>query len=310
MTVSAKKTLVKTSSGLAGYVPFAGFVEARLGRAKCELHLLYNGCDGTSAVTNIILVHGFLCEDEQSHDYWEKTVDGVKKKGCTVYGISWDSVSAGAFYRKIFGAGAVGVEAGVASTNGVAEEEDGGGAAGGAAGAIAGVVASAAADFCAAAKKAQTVGKELAKYLIGKASVNQIQGNIVLVGHSLGARVVVFCLAELVEQNQTQLVKDAVLLAGAVSSHFEATQHAVTGKLINIYSPGDEVLAYGYGSYRKLPGVRDGVPCGLQEIASTGPKVVNFQYTNPFTGTESHTAIQDGQVAWWKERGVAKEFFS
>jgi len=109
--------------------------------------------------------------------------------------------------------------------------------------------------------RADKAGKVLAD-----AIANRAQGErpVTLIGYSLGARVIYTCLRELANRGQFGLIEDAVLLGGPLPStaldwlHMRAV---VAGRLINVYSSNDYVLAFLYRSSALSYGVS-----GLQAI--------------------------------------------
>lgn len=71
----------------------------------------------------------------------------------------------------------------------------------------------------------------------------------ILVGHSLGARVIYYTLQNLSTREGTPLIKSAILLGGAVGrtgDGWAAAMNAVSGHIYNCYSDRDDVLRYLY----------------------------------------------------------------
>lgn len=123
--------------------------------------------------------------------------------------------------------------------------------------------------------KAKKAGLVLADALAAQVQAHR---PVTLVGFSLGARVVFYCLLELAQRGQTELVED-VYLAGApvMATEAEWTQcvAAVSGRIVNGYLPGDWVLGLLYrastATFAKVAGLHavTGVE-GLENVDLTG----------------------------------------
>ncbi|KAL1250441.1 hypothetical protein QQF64_021446 [Cirrhinus molitorella] len=124
------------------------------------------------------------------------------------------------------------------------------------------------------------VGKHLAQVLRsrqqGKRPVN-------LIGFSLGARVIYFCLEELAnDQGSEGVVEDVVLLGAPVDGSEKAWQRlsrVVAGKIVNGYCRGDWLLGFLYRS----SSVRMSV-AGLQPINSQDRKIINVDLSSVVKG--------------------------
>lgn len=124
------------------------------------------------------------------------------------------------------------------------------------------------------------VGKHLAQVLRsrqqGKRPVN-------LIGFSLGARVIYFCLEELAnDQGSEGVVEDVVLLGAPVDGSEKAWQRlsrVVAGKIVNGYCRGDWLLGYLYRSSSVQLCV-----AGLQPISSKDRKIVNVDLSSVVKG--------------------------
>lgn len=100
--------------------------------------------------------------------------------------------------------------------------------------------------FTLAKTRADKAGKVLAEALI-----NRTQGErpVTLVGYSLGARVIWSCLTTLSERKAFGLVESAVLMGSPLpsdTSTWRKMRTAVSGRLINVYSENDYLLAFLY----------------------------------------------------------------
>lgn len=98
-----------------------------------------------------------------------------------------------------------------------------------------------------AIERARVAGKCLAHVLADRHSVGQRP--VTLVGHSVGARLLFYCLLELHDMGEFHAVDDVVLLGAPVSTSLEKWRkvRAVTsGRVINGYLRSDWVLAFFY----------------------------------------------------------------
>uniref|UniRef100_A0A671QXL7 Transmembrane and coiled-coil domain-containing protein 4-like n=1 Tax=Sinocyclocheilus anshuiensis TaxID=1608454 RepID=A0A671QXL7_9TELE len=124
------------------------------------------------------------------------------------------------------------------------------------------------------------VGKHLAQVLRsrrqGKRPVN-------LIGFSLGARVIYFCLEELAnDQGSEGVVEDVVLLGAPVDGSEKAWQRlsrVVAGKIVNGYCKGDWLLGFLYRSSSVQLSV-----AGLQPISSQDRKIINVDLSSVVKG--------------------------
>ena len=100
--------------------------------------------------------------------------------------------------------------------------------------------------FNLAKTRADKAGQVLAEALI-----NHVQGErpVTLIGYSLGARVIWSCLTTLAKNRAFGLVESAVLMGSPISSDtntWRLMRSAVTGRLVNVYSENDYLLAFLY----------------------------------------------------------------
>ncbi|XP_023614102.1 transmembrane and coiled-coil domain-containing protein 4 isoform X4 [Myotis lucifugus] len=91
------------------------------------------------------------------------------------------------------------------------------------------------------------VGKHLAHILLSR---QQGRRPVTLIGFSLGARVIYFCLQEMAQEKDCQgIIEDVVLLGAPVegeAKHWEPFRKVVSGRIINGYSRGDWLLSFVY----------------------------------------------------------------
>lgn len=100
--------------------------------------------------------------------------------------------------------------------------------------------------FSLAKTRADKAGKVLADLLINRA---QGERPVTLVGYSLGARVIWSCLTSLAERKAFGLVESAVLIGSPIPSDvstWRVMHTAVSGRLVNVFSENDYILAFLY----------------------------------------------------------------
>ncbi len=102
---------------------------------------------------------------------------------------------------------------------------------------------------------------------------------LILIGHSLGARVIHWLLRSMTARQSATAIRDVLLLGGAVSrSDPRAWRHAaaaVEGRIINCYSTNDDVLRFLYQAATFL----NHSPIGLGPIEPDHGKISNFDAT-------------------------------
>lgn len=92
---------------------------------------------------------------------------------------------------------------------------------------------------------------EKAGRILADALINKVQGErpVTLIGYSLGARVIYFCLKTLAERKAFGLVDSVVFIGAPIPSnrsHWQEMRSVVAGKLFNVYSENDYILAFLY----------------------------------------------------------------
>ncbi|KAL2262181.1 hypothetical protein VTK26DRAFT_2214 [Humicola hyalothermophila] len=107
---------------------------------------------------------------------------------------------------------------------------------------------------------------EKAGEILADALINKVQGErpVTLVGYSLGARVIYSCLRSLATRRAFGLIDTVVLIGAPVPSntqHWQMMRTVVSGKIFNVYSDNDYLLAFLY----RATSIQLGV-AGLQEI--------------------------------------------
>ncbi|ROW07871.1 hypothetical protein VMCG_03665 [Cytospora schulzeri] len=107
---------------------------------------------------------------------------------------------------------------------------------------------------------------EKAGRILADALINKVQGErpVTLVGYSLGARVIYFCLKTLAERKAFGLVENVVFIGAPTPSnrnHWQMMRSVVAGKMFNVYSENDYILAFLY----RATSIQLGI-AGLQAI--------------------------------------------
>ncbi|KAK6859795.1 YSIRK family gram-positive signal peptide [Apiospora arundinis] len=164
--------------------------------------------------------------------------------------------------------------------------------------------------FSLARNRSEKAGKVLADALI-----NRVQGErpVTLVGYSLGARVIYSCLRSLAERKAFGIVDSVVLVAAPVPSntgHWQMMRTVVSGKLFNVYSENDYILAFLYRATSAQLGI-----AGLQAISDEVDGVENLDLSAEVTGHLRYPDlmpkiltrcgfpnVKDGQAAIEKEQ--------
>ena len=116
--------------------------------------------------------------------------------------------------------------------------------------------------------------------------ISRTQGDYILCGHSLGARVIYYALTSL-STKEEKWIKHVHLLGGAVGNKkkdWEQAANAVDGTIVNYYSEKDMVLA----THFKVGTLFSSVPIGKNVIDVDG--VVDVNVTEQVTG---HTMYKD-----------------
>lgn len=100
--------------------------------------------------------------------------------------------------------------------------------------------------FSVAKSRSDKAGEVLADALVNKA---QGERPVSLIGYSLGARVIYTCLKSLADRKAFGLIENVVLLgcpAPSDSADWRRMRSVVSGRLVNVYSENDYILAFLY----------------------------------------------------------------
>ncbi|NXE70830.1 TMCO4 protein, partial [Calcarius ornatus] len=124
------------------------------------------------------------------------------------------------------------------------------------------------------------VGKHLAHILLSR---QQGQRPVTLIGFSLGARVIYFCLQEMAQEKDSQgIIEDVVLLGAPVegeAKHWRALTRVVSGRIINGFCRGDWLLSFVY----RTSSVQLNV-AGLQPVNLDDRRMVNMDLSSVVKG--------------------------
>ncbi|KYO24549.1 transmembrane and coiled-coil domain-containing protein 4 [Alligator mississippiensis] len=124
------------------------------------------------------------------------------------------------------------------------------------------------------------VGKHLAHILLSR---QQGMRPVTLIGFSLGARVIYFCLQEMAQEKDSEgIVEDVVLLGAPVegeAKYWKACAKVVSGRIINGYCRGDWLLSFVY----RTSSVKLNV-AGLQPVNLDDRRMVNVDLSSIVSG--------------------------
>ncbi|OOQ90246.1 DUF726 domain protein [Penicillium brasilianum] len=132
--------------------------------------------------------------------------------------------------------------------------------------------------FSVAKSRADKAGEILADALINKA---QGERPVTLIGYSLGSRLIYSCLQSLCRRSAYGLVESVIFMGSPTPSESEAWRRirsVVSGRVVNVYSENDSVLAFLYRTSSLQYGV-----AGLQPIQGV-PGVENLNVSEKISG--------------------------
>uniref|UniRef100_UPI00358F1DF2 transmembrane and coiled-coil domain-containing protein 4 isoform X2 n=1 Tax=Myxine glutinosa TaxID=7769 RepID=UPI00358F1DF2 len=128
--------------------------------------------------------------------------------------------------------------------------------------------------------RAAETGKQLARVLLSR---EQGQRPVSLIGFSLGARVIFYCLQEMSKaEGGVGLLEDVILLgapAPGSATHWQPIVHLVAGRIINGYCRGDWLLKFLYRSSSAELSV-----AGLQPLELENHRIFNVNLTTIVDG--------------------------
>lgn len=134
--------------------------------------------------------------------------------------------------------------------------------------------------WCVCLNRSAEVGKHLAQVLRSR---RQGKRPVSLIGFSLGARVIYYCLQELAnDQGSEGVVEDVVLLGAPVDGSekaWERITRVVAGRIVNGYCRGDWLLGFLYRSSSAQLSV-----AGLQPINIKDRRIINVDLSSMVKG--------------------------
>jgi len=134
-------------------------------------------------------------------------------------------------------------------------------------------------------RRSAQVGKHLADVLLAREHGRR---PVTLIGYSLGARVIYYCLREMSTRDKCEgVVQDAYLLGAPCSANpdrWKDITRVVSGKIVNGYCKSDWLLTF---LYRTLSWPAGGV-AGLQPIAVTHPRIENVNLSEIVKGHKEY----------------------
>ncbi|XP_031142490.1 transmembrane and coiled-coil domain-containing protein 4 [Sander lucioperca] len=134
--------------------------------------------------------------------------------------------------------------------------------------------------WCVCLNRSAEVGKHLAQVLRSR---QQGKRPVSLIGFSLGARVIYYCLQELANDKGSEgVVEDVVLLGAPVDGSekaWERISRVVAGKIVNGYCRGDWLLGFLYRSSSAQMSV-----AGLQPINIQDRRIINVDLSSVVKG--------------------------
>ncbi|CAG6021101.1 unnamed protein product [Menidia menidia] len=134
--------------------------------------------------------------------------------------------------------------------------------------------------WCVCLNRSAEVGKHLAQVLRSR---QQGKRPVSLIGFSLGARVIYYCLEELArDQGSEGMVEDVVLLGAPVDGSektWERIAKVVAGKIVNGYCRGDWLLGFLYRSSAAQLSV-----AGLRPINIQDQRIINVDLSSVVKG--------------------------
>ncbi|XP_045715503.1 transmembrane and coiled-coil domain-containing protein 4 isoform X1 [Phyllostomus hastatus] len=152
------------------------------------------------------------------------------------------------------------------------------------------------------------VGKHLAHILLSR---QQGRRPVTLIGFSLGARVIYFCLQEMAQEKDCHgIVEDVVLLGAPVegdAKHWEPFRKVVSGRIVNGYCRGDWLLSFVY----RTSSVQLHV-AGLQPVQLQDRRVENVDLSSIVSGHLDYAKQMDAILKavgirtkpGWDEKGL------
>ncbi|KAK6640067.1 hypothetical protein RUM43_008344 [Polyplax serrata] len=138
-------------------------------------------------------------------------------------------------------------------------------------------------------RRAAEVGKQLAEVLLSR---KQGQRPVTLIGYSMGARVVYYCLREMSNKDGCEgIVQEAILLGTPVTgsaSDWDNLTRVVSGRIVNGYCKTDYLLKIVY----RTTSMKNDV-AGLAAIKTSSKRINNVDLTKIVTGHGDYSSKMD-----------------
>lgn len=245
----------------------------------------------------VIFINGFLSHGNGDAGTWSDGLSESVYKDNPYYVIDWDASSVQEVLKTVFSVGAISKNAARVIAGEIIGEVGGGviglsggvpgAVAGAGAGAVGGVAVSAASGplhhWYSAMKKTEKVA-ELLSYIL---QCTDSDDGFVLMGHSLGARVIYYLMEDLALLNKC-IIQDVYLFGGAVGKdEWAQVAKAVRGSIHNCYSEKDQILKWLY----KSASLFSSDPIGLGPMGC--PEKVNNVDGFKAAHVDGHTVYKD-----------------
>ena len=109
---------------------------------------------------------------------------------------------------------------------------------------------------------------------------------VTLMGHSLGARTILYTLLNLSGRDGKPIIRDVYLFGGAADSsrNWKKAAKAVGGRIFNFHSDNDTVL----GTLLPIANAGFTKPIGTTPIRRAGPNIVNFDCADLVSGHDDY----------------------
>ncbi|XP_068249895.1 transmembrane and coiled-coil domain-containing protein 4-like [Palaemon carinicauda] len=138
-------------------------------------------------------------------------------------------------------------------------------------------------------RRSAEVGRQLAEVLVQRQHGKR---PVTLIGFSLGARVIYYCLEELGRRKGSAgVVQDAIFLGAPVPGHWKdwkEFRHVVSGRIINGYCSGDWLLRFLYRSSTGTMRI-----AGLSPVDWQDRRMFNFDLSDIVTGHMDYAKKMD-----------------
>lgn len=213
----------------------------------------------------ILFINGFLSANNPDEEKWLLGIENKYPKN-PCYIIKWDSGSLEKIFSYVLKLANISYKSSGIKSSAITT--------------MSGAIISMPTAWCKALVMARLAGTRLA-YIIQRTKTNF---GYILMGHSLGCRVIYHSLATLITDKRQNYIKQAYLFGGAVdrtnTSDWSDLSSQVNGNIYNFYSKNDDVLniIYHFGS---LYQTKD--PIGLGKI-DAGDRIKNFDVSDIING--------------------------